>query len=253
MLNETRHIFNLDFTAAENFDAIVEDLIRRPAASHELPAVITPNVDLTVHLNNNKPLLHRFQHSRYILPDGYPIILFSKLLGKPLKKRLAGSDLFPKIWKASMQHRKSVFLILPNKDVESKLAAEYPDASFYIPPFFDATEEAVEEQSRQIFPLLQEIRPDFVFLGLRYPKQEMLIVSLFDKLKNSNGKIPVFFNLGASYEFYTGHKSRAPQWMQRTGLEWLHRFLSEPKRTFKRYFWDDLYIFVLFIKEIFHK
>src|SRR4051812_39812458 len=106
-----QHIFNLDFIAEDNFDNIIYDIIERPVGNNEFPAVITPNVDLTVHLNNNPSLLQRFQQSRFILPDGYPIILLSKLLGKPLKKRLAGSDLFPLVWKAIIQHRKKTFLI----------------------------------------------------------------------------------------------------------------------------------------------
>ena len=109
------------------------------------------------------------------------------------------------------------------------------------------------KEAQKIFPLLLQQEPDFVFLGLRYPKQEMLIVNLHNKLKAANSKMPLFFNLGASYEFYTGMKSRAPKWMQNIGLEWLHRFLSEPKRTFKRYFYDDLYIFILFLKEFLRK
>ncbi len=248
-----QNIFNLDFVAAGNFDEIIESIIKEPTDANYFPIVITPNVDLTVHLNHNKQLLPIFQHARFILPDGAPIILFSKLLGKPLKKRLAGSDLFPLVWRAAMHHQKKVFLVVPNEEVKSKLAIEYPSANFYIPPFFDATKEAVEIEAQQLFPLLQQHQPDFVFLGLRFPKQEMLIVNLHDKLKNTNSKMPLFFNLGASYEFYTGMKSRAPKWMQDAGLEWLHRFLSEPKRTFKRYFYDDLYIFVLFLKEIFKK
>lgn len=245
-----QHIFNLDFVAAANFDEIIESLINNTTAAQSFPVVITPNVDLTVHLNKNKELLPIYQNARFILPDGAPIIWFSKLLGKPLKKRLAGSDLFPLIWRAAMHHQKKVLLILPNEAVQSKLLQEYPSAQCYIPPFFEATQEAVENESQKIFPILQQHQPDFVFLGLRYPKQEMLIVNLHDKIKVSNTKMPVFFNLGASYEFYTGLKSRAPKWMQNIGLEWLHRFLSEPKRTFKRYFYDDLYIFVLFLKEL---
>ena len=168
---------------------------------------------------------------------------------------MAGSDLFPLVWKAIIANHKSVFLIIPNEAVKSALAQEYSPAQFYIPPFFDAiakdveTENDVETEAQKILPLLLSHQPDYVFLGLRYPKQEMLIINLHDKLKNEKAKMPLFFNLGASYEFYTGLKNRAPKWMQTIGLEWLHRFLSEPKRTFKRYFYDDLYIFVLFLKE----
>ncbi|MFN8283935.1 MAG: WecB/TagA/CpsF family glycosyltransferase [Chitinophagales bacterium] len=259
---KTQHIFNLDFVAADNFDEIIQTIIEQPIDDTHFPVVITPNVDLTVHLNNNLPILYRFQKARFILPDGAPIIWFSKLLGKPLKKRLAGSDLFPLIWKAIIAYKKSVFLIVPSEEVKAGLAKEYAAAQFYIPPFFDAIEKDVETEAQKILPLLLQHQPDYVFLGLRYPKQEMLIINLHDKLKNAESftrdsankiKMPLFFNLGASYEFHTGLKSRAPIWMQKIGMEWLHRFLSEPKRTFKRYFYDDLYIFVLFVKEIFKK
>jgi N-acetylglucosaminyldiphosphoundecaprenol N-acetyl-beta-D-mannosaminyltransferase len=250
---KTQHIFNLDFTAAENFDAAIHEMLQPDSKQDSFPAVITPNVDLTVHLNKNKTLLPIFQRSRFIFPDGAPIIWFSKLLGKPLKKRLAGSDLFPKIWKASIEHQKKVLLILPNEAIKSVLIQEYPSAQCYIPPFFEPTDSAVEHEAQQIIPMIQQLQPDFVFLGLRYPKQEMLIVNLHEKIKTANISIPLFFNLGASYEFYTGQKARAPKWAQNIGMEWLHRFLSEPKRTFKRYFWDDLYIFVLFLKELKNK
>ena len=248
-----QHLFNLDFVADDNFDAIIQSIIEQPFDEKSFPVVITPNVDLTVHLNKNLQILNRFQRARFILPDGAPIIWFSKLLNRPLKKRLAGSDLFPLVWKAIIANHKSVFLIIPNEEVKSGLAKEYAPAQFYIPPFFDAIEKDVETEAQKILPMLLSHQPDYVFLGLRYPKQEMLIINLHDKLKNENAKMPLFFNLGASYEFYTGLKNRAPKWMQTIGLEWLHRFLSEPKRTFKRYFYDDLYIFVLFLKEIFNK
>lgn len=247
---KTQHIFNLNFVAANNFDEIINDIINNPNNTNYFPAVITPNVDLTVHLNKNPALLKVFQQSRFIFPDGAPIIWFSKILRKPLKKRLAGSDLFPIVWKACIEHEKNVFLILPNEQVKNKLVQEFPSANFYIPPFFDADENAVEQQAQHILPIIEQHQPDYVFLGLRYPKQEMLIVNLHKKISDTKLKMPLFFNLGASYEFYTGLKNRAPRWMQNTGLEWLHRFLSEPKRTFKRYFYDDLYILKLFLKEL---
>ena len=249
-MKETRRIFNLDFLAADNFDALVEDVLHRPTDAEHLPFIITPNVDLTVHLNKNKELLPYFQRSRYILPDGFPIILFSKILGRPLKKRLAGSDLFPVVWKTIKREQQKAFFIAPSNAVKEILEKEYADCRFYIPPFFEANDAEVETEAQRILPQLLDFSPKHVFLGLRYPKQEMLILNLYQKLNERGAEIPVFYNLGASYEFYTGLKERAPRWMQKSGLEWLHRFLSEPKRTFRRYFWDDLYIFVLFLKEI---
>ena len=78
-----QHLFNLDFVADDNFDAIIQSIIEQPFDENLFPVVITPNVDLTVHLNKNLQILNRFQRARFILPDGAPIIWFSKLLNRP--------------------------------------------------------------------------------------------------------------------------------------------------------------------------
>jgi len=92
-------------------------------------------------------------------------------------------------------------------------------------------DDAAVEPTRQA---LTEARPDIVLVALGSPKQEWLI----SKLRRS---LPAcwFIGVGMSFSFTTGHRPRAPLWMQRTGLEWVHRLASEPRRLGKRYLWHD--------------
>jgi N-acetylglucosaminyldiphosphoundecaprenol N-acetyl-beta-D-mannosaminyltransferase len=90
-----------------------------------------------------------------------------------------------------------------------------------------------------------------VFLGLNFPKQEKLGMHIAASLGDDAERSALVLLLGASYEFYFGLKPRAPRWMRRYGLEWLHRFMQEPLRLWKRYTVDNLRFIGLALKELF--
>jgi N-acetylglucosaminyldiphosphoundecaprenol N-acetyl-beta-D-mannosaminyltransferase len=92
-------------------------------------------------------------------------------------------------------------------------------------------DDAAVEPTRQA---LTEARPDIVLVALGSPKQEWLISKLRPFLAGM-----LVHRVGMSFSFTTGRRARAPSWMQRTGLEWVHRLASEPKRLGKRYLWHD--------------
>jgi N-acetylglucosaminyldiphosphoundecaprenol N-acetyl-beta-D-mannosaminyltransferase len=82
---------------------------------------------------------------------------------------------------------------------------------------------------------LAQAKPDIVFVGLGFPKQERVIAALAPGLPAA-----WFIGCGAAIPFAAGTLTRAPHWMQRLGLEWAHRLISEPRRLFRRYLVDDL-------------
>ncbi|MGH3716216.1 MAG: WecB/TagA/CpsF family glycosyltransferase, partial [Micromonosporaceae bacterium] len=115
------------------------------------------------------------------------------------------------------------------------LRERYPEltvAGAASPPFgFDGTPEGVA-------PVVGDVAaaaPDIVFVGLGFPRQEQLIRHLSAALPGA-----WFVGCGASLAFAAGEVRRAPRWMRRTGLEWLHRLGSEPRRLFRRYVIHDL-------------
>lgn len=240
------NLFGLDFISEDNLDCIVK-VIFKDIDNVKFPIISTPNVDQMVKLSKNSEIKQFIKESFLILPDGQPIVLASKLLGKPLKKRLCGSDLFPLVWNEIKCQNKKVFIVAPSEYIASLFRIDYPLSTIYVPPFFKESDiETLIMQANIVSHMLEEDNYEYVFLGLGFPKQELLSKNII--LLSSKQRL--YFLLGASFEFYFGTKKRAPLWMQSMGLEWLHRFASEPKRLFKRYFIDSWYFFILILNEI---
>ena len=99
-------------------------------------------------------------------------------------------------------------------------------AGTYSPPFRPLT----PEEDEQIVAMINRARPDIVWVGLGAPKQEYWMAEHVGRLE-----APVMVGVGAAFDFHSGRKKQAPRWMQRSGLEWLFRLLTEPRRLWRRY------------------
>jgi len=209
--------------------------------------VIPTNVDCLVKLQKDNDLLCSYESADVVLADGVPIIWGSKLLGTPLKEKVSGSDIFPKLCERASQKKYSIFFLGGIKGIGEKasikLKLDYPDLDIvgtYSPPFgfeYDSHE------NKRIIELINKNSPDILCVFLGVPKQEKWLYQYRDQLD-----VKVSICLGASLDFIAGKVKRAPVWMQKNGLEWLFRIFQEPKRMFKRYFIDDFVFFPLFIK-----
>ena len=262
MIKRTR-IFDLDLINDKNFDATIASILNfkneYEVNSGLLPLLFTPNVDDVVKLNEKQyaDLAEILKRSYYILPDGQPVIWASKMLGKKLESRLPGSELFPLLWKAVIREKKRVMVVAPSPEVGELLKKEYPSLEYYVPPFFDVSDTSalknVIDGASKVFDI---IKPDYVFIGIRFPKQNHIALGLMEHFKklqsqspNPESTMPLFLLMGASYEFYLNLKKRAPKFWQKTGMEWFYRFTQEPGRLFKRYFVDDLQFFPIVWRE----
>lgn len=195
--------------------------------------VVTPNVDNIVRLSRFELLRQQYERADYIFADGMPVVWASKMTAYPIPERITGSDLFVALMHASVQHHLKIFIVGGTPEKESFLKAAfqrvYPgsDVHMYCPSMqfeFDGKEglEAVER--------INAVKPDMVFVCLGAPKQENWTFTHQKQLQTS-----LIFCVGAAMEFALHLKSRAPIWMQKSGLEWLWRLASEPKRLWKRY------------------
>ena len=95
---------------------------------------------------------------------------------------------------------------------------------------------AFAEVVRAAAEVLDRTRPEFVFLGISFPKQQLLALALIDHLRRQGRQLPLFLCIGGALELHVGRHRRAPRWVQRAGGEWFFRFLLEPRRLFRRYF-----------------
>jgi len=90
--------------------------------------------------------------------------------------------------------------------------------------------ETQPQHNREIVARIAQARPDLLIVGLGAPKQELWLAAHRHEIQ-----APVALAIGATIDFLAGERSRAPVWMRATGLEWLHRLASEPRRLARRY------------------
>lgn len=228
------NIDNLTMTETLNE---IDKLIHKKNCSY----VVTPNVDHIVRLEKDVELQKVYKNASLILTDGKPLIWISKWYKTPIKEKISGSDLFPKVCELAANKNYTMYLLGAAEGVADtaakNLMKKYPGLNVvgtYSPPFgFEKNEQEMNKIKTQI----QEVHPDILIVGLGCPKQEKFMYYHCKELG-----VPISFGLGASIDFEAGNIKRAPKWMSNHGLEWLYRFSKEPKRLFKRYFVDDLKI-----------
>jgi N-acetylglucosaminyldiphosphoundecaprenol N-acetyl-beta-D-mannosaminyltransferase len=159
--------------------------------------------------------------------------------------------MFPVVWKRVVEDRRRVVVIAATQETAGLLKHEYPEAGIVVPPHFDA--EDPSQLARVVaacLAVIDEVKPDFVFVGISFPKQQRIALALIEILSAAGEHIPLFLLLGGSFEMYLGRVPRAPRWMQATGLEWMFRFLLEPRRLFRRYFVTDMQFLWVFVTEL---
>ena len=250
----THHLFDLDFISAPNHSVFLNDIMdypTHPEYSNKLPLLITPNADQLVKMNEatQQRLKKQLSQALFILPDGQPMIWFSRLVKKPLQARLTGSDLFPQFWEQVKQRNERILVIVSEEEVGRKLQETYENTTYYVPPFFDLASDSFNDVCQTVTEKIKQWQPRYVFVGISFPKQEEVSLAVHQALANQQIASPLFLCLGASAEFYVGLKKRAPLFFQKWGLEWLYRLIQEPKRMWRRYILGSGRLLVLFIKE----
>lgn len=225
-----------NLTMDETMDAI-DSLIKEDNCSY----VVTPNVDHIVQLEKDEELKRVYENASLILTDGKPLIWISNWYKTPIKEKISGSDLFPRICVLAAKKGYTMYLLGAAEGVAAKAAKnlmkKYKGLNIvgtYSPPFgFEKDKVELKKIERQI----QEVHPDILIVGLGCPKQEKYMYHHCKELD-----VPISFGLGASIDFEAGNIKRAPRWMSEHGLEWLYRITQDPKRLAKRYLVDDMKI-----------
>ena len=184
--------------------------------------------------------------------DGQPLVWLSKLLGFKESERVAGPDLMQELCRLSPEKGYRHFFYGGAEGIPERLKTmfeeTYPGIKIvgtFSPPFRPLT----REEDENVVKLINDSKPDFLWVGLGAPKQEQWIADHLDRIQ-----APVQVGVGAAFDFFTGNVLRAPVWMQRAGLEWLFRLLKEPRRLWKRYFiYNTMFLFCLIPEILRHK
>ena len=194
--------------------------------------VCVSNVHTVVMSYENEEYRNIQNSAAMVLPDGKPLSVVSRLRGYKEAQKVSGPDLMPEMFQLSEDKGYTHYFYGSTEETLDKLKdallVRYPKlkiVGMYSPPFRPLTEVEDEAIIRQI----NGASPDVIWVGLGAPKQEQWMYAHRDKLCG------VMLGVGAGFDFHAGTVKRAPVWMQKSGLEWLHRLTQDPKRLFKRY------------------
>ncbi len=172
-------------------------------------------------------------HSGLTTPDGMPMVWAGRHAGFEHVKRVYGPDLMLALSDRAAQHGWKCYLY-GGKDGIADLTAAHLTAAFpnlaiagtFSPPFRALT----EAEDAAVVVRINSSNADIVWVGLSTPKQERWMAEHVDKLT-----APVLIGVGAAFDIHAGVVRQAPLWMQRSGLEWLFRTGTEPRRLARRY------------------
>jgi N-acetylglucosaminyldiphosphoundecaprenol N-acetyl-beta-D-mannosaminyltransferase len=203
--------------------------------------VVTSNADHLLRASEDREFAHAVANSDFVVSDGWPIVATLRAMGFPNAERVTGADLLPAISQRCAKTGKTIFIMggmegWADKAAEN-LKASYPGlkvAGTYFPPFgFEKN----QETCKSMVNLINECKPDFLFVGVGAPKQELWIHNFRPKFHCG-----VAMGVGMAIGFVAEAIPRAPKILQKLGLEWFFRMFSEPRRLAPRYAKDLLII-----------
>ncbi|UKS29212.1 WecB/TagA/CpsF family glycosyltransferase [Paenibacillus sp. HWE-109] len=239
-------MFDVNFDNYDFLDllAFMDERIRQRSHSY----ILTCNVDHLIKLRKDVEFQKVYSEAGAIVADGMPIIWASKMLRKPLKEKVSGSDLFAKLGEAFAKRQYKLFFLgsaegIPELAIKN-LKLSFPALNIvgYYSPSYGFEKKA--EENEQIVQMLIKAQPDIVFVGVGAPKQEKWIYENYLAYQ-----VPISIGVGATFDFLSGSVKRAPNIMQKTGFEWFWRLAQEPRRLWKRYLiHDSMFIVMLWME-----
>lgn len=185
--------------------------------------VVTPNPEIVMQCRSNPRLAKAVSAAAMVLPDGIGIVYGAKILGTPLKGKLAGIDFVSSLFEQTSQQPLTVFLLGAKPGVAEKAAAKlqinYPELKIVgtNDGFFDDDDPVIEK--------INAASPDLLLVCLGAPKQELWMQNNAPRLN-----VGLMLGLGGVLDVFSGETQRAPQIWQKLGLEWLYRLTKEPGR-----------------------
>ncbi len=224
------------------------------ASSSGKHLVTTPNLDFLYNASRSKEFQEILNSSSLNVPDGKPLIYLSKLqLGRELKEKVSGADLFVNICQEAPNRNIKIFLLGSAEGIALKakksLEAKFKGVNIVgaVSPSFGF--EKNESESLDLIDQINESDTDILFVGVGSPKQEFWIHKNLNKLK-----VKVAIGVGASFDFEAGLVQIPPPFIKKIGFAWLWRLALDPKRLWKRYIVNNLpLLIILTFRSVFNR
>lgn len=216
---------------------------------HGEPAFfITANLHYAMLCSRHAGLRSVNDQAAFLVADGMPMVWYSRLTGRPLPERVAGSDLIDMLLERAAHRQHKVFLLGGAKNVAQEVARlsqkRYPSLRIVgvEAPMLD---ELSPSEHEELIARIRQSRADLLLVALGQPKGELWLAENCRAMG-----VPACVQLGASFDFVAGRVRRAPKWVGRMGGEWLYRICCEPRRMIPRYFQDALFLFAAIARDV---
>jgi len=214
-----------------NFSDAVTTVLRWSAAG-ERRYVCACNVHSAVTARRHSRLAASIAGADMVVADGAPVAWLMRKAGFASQERVSGPDLMWQYFEAAAPCGESIFLYGGKPDTLERLSARIIDrfpglrvAGTYSPPFRTLS----PQEDQALVDMINASGATTVWISLGCPKQEVWMAEHRDRIQS------VLVGVGGAFALHAGQARRAPLWMQRHGLEWLHRMMCEPRRLWRRY------------------
>ena len=215
---------------AAPFASVLDRVLRAPESGERLSLHFATAHTLVESREDRR--LHDALSQGLVQPDGMPLVWLGRAAGRPVE-RVCGPDFMPALIEHGIGAGRTHFFYGGAPGVPEALAARLMDtypglrvAGTLSPPFRSLS---VDEE-RSIIDIINAAAPDYVWVGLGTPKQDLWLAANRSRLQAS-----ALLAVGAAFDLLAGRRRRAPRWMQRTGMEWIYRLAMEPRRLAGRY------------------
>lgn len=219
---------------------LVEETIHGPKQLHH----VVVNAAKMVAIQTDLKLRQSVNSCDLINADGQAVVWASRILGQPLKERVAGIDLMENLVELAHKKNYKIFFFGAKEEVVSRVVNNYKIKyskdiiAGYRNGYFK------KEDELNIAKQISDSDADILFVAISSPTKENF---LYDNKEALTG-VNFIMGVGGSFDVVSGLVKRAPLWMQKIGMEWFYRFSQEPKRMWKRYFIGNIKFIWLVIK-----
>ena len=186
--------------------------------------------------------------SDILLPDGIGIVAAVKIISNETIKKIAGADMHLHLLQKLNREGGCCFYLGSSQStlskIKKKINNEFPNIRIKLhSPSFGTF--FAKEENDQIIDMINEFKPDVLFVGMTAPKQEKWTYRNQERI-NAN----IICSIGAVFDFYAETISRPAKFWQNLGLEWFIRLLNEPRRMAKRYlYYGPVFAYLVFKKK----
>lgn len=209
-------IDNLDIKEAV---AEIEGCVRKG----EPVLIVTANPEIIMLARQDKEFSRCLERARMITADGIGVVIAARLLGRPLKQRVAGIDLVTALFAVGAEKGLTFYFVGAKPGVAEKAARKV--RSDYQGIQIIGVHHGYFRDDSELLRDIAAKKPDILLAALGMGKQEKWILD-----RVSEAGVPVSIGVGGSFDVFAGEAKRAPAWMCNAGLEWLFRLLKQPSR-----------------------